>query len=334
MVTARCWVCRCITARHNQAVQPDGQLGRSPAEVASDTRIYPDTVASWLAFRASMSHQHLIAVGGGDIPIIISEFGFDDAGFHSYRHYTGGASVSAWRECIPYWRSLGYLNDKTAAQFYGEQLAWAEAQAAIYPWLMGMTVFTVGSDPASRWALYDVLDTPVFDHFLAALDDQPDLADDVPTPPLTPLPPELIGCFLTPSGDRVNVRSAATADAPIVAVLERGEAVEALAVIHEAPGRMWFRTVAGYVAAWTVTLNDHCEALPDETPLTPDDMDTQPVIPLDHERLTLFLSQFRDTMTDFSDWVGDLLDGEFGSTPPKNDFSRGIFCAGTHRMLG
>jgi hypothetical protein len=294
----------------NQAVQADGRLGRTPIDMANDRTIYPDTVDSWLAMRASMSHQHLIKVGGGDIPIIISEFGFDDAGFHSYRHYTGGAAVSAWRECIPYWQQLGYLKDKSAAQFYGEQLAWSEAQSAIYPWLIGMTVFTVGSDPASRWALYDVLDTPVFDHFLAALNEQPSLPDDPPQIPPAPLP-EMDGCFITPTSGRVNVRSQPTTDAPIVTVLEPGEAVEALAIYHEAPGRMWFRAVAGYIAGWTVTVNDHCETLPDETPPVQDDIPTQPMpVPEEDDRLAAFLTEFRDVLGEFSEWIDDLLDGE------------------------
>ena len=219
-----------------------------------------------------MSHQHLIATGGGDIPIVITEAGIDDAGFHSYRHYTGGAGAGAWRECIPFWRSLGYLDGRSPEQFYGEQLAWLEAQCSIYPWLLGATVFTVGSDLATRWALYDVLDTPVFDHFLAALESYGDTTPEEPEEPEAPEEPQwpnATDCFIAAKGDRVNVRELPSISSPIIDVLEPGEARASLGFRLENgdAARPWYELVdGGHVAGWVTNHTDDRCRLIDDTP--------------------------------------------------------------------
>jgi hypothetical protein len=131
----------------------DMRLAKSPLEYVREAKIYPaEMPGSWLAFRVVRDYYNLNAMGYGDLKFVLTEFGFDEAGLATYKHYTGGKSVNGWRDWVPHWQANGFLeNGKTPERFYAEQLVWAEKQFQAYPFVAGATVFTYGADPASQW---------------------------------------------------------------------------------------------------------------------------------------------------------------------------------------
>lgn len=117
----------------------------------------PDGLESWLAFRCRRDHEALRNMGYGDLKIVLTEFGLDNAGIETYRHYTNNESRGGWRTWVNDWQRLGLLDGKSAEEFYADQLLWADQQFQEYPFVEGMTIFTYHSDPVNRnWYDYDI----------------------------------------------------------------------------------------------------------------------------------------------------------------------------------
>jgi hypothetical protein len=117
----------------------------------------PDGVQSWLAFRCRQDHEYLKRMGYGDLRIVLTEFGIDNAGYDTYKNYTGDMGRGGWRAWVDIWRQYGFLiNNLTPEQFYAIQLMWADQQLRQFPFLDGATIFTYGSDPGTLWTGFDI----------------------------------------------------------------------------------------------------------------------------------------------------------------------------------
>lgn len=117
----------------------------------------PDGLESWLAFRCRRDHETLKSLGFGDLKIVLTEFGLDNAGIETYRHYTNNESRGGFRTWINDWQRIGFLEGTTPEDFYADQLLWADQQLQAYPFVEGATIFTYHSDPVSRkWYDYDI----------------------------------------------------------------------------------------------------------------------------------------------------------------------------------
>lgn len=117
----------------------------------------PDGLESWLAFRCRRDHEDLRSLGFGDLKMVITEFGLDNAGIETYRHYTNNESRGGFRSWINDWQRLGFLEGTTPEDFYVDQLLWADQQLQAYPFIEAATIFTYHSDPITRkWYDYDI----------------------------------------------------------------------------------------------------------------------------------------------------------------------------------
>jgi hypothetical protein len=116
----------------------------------------PDGLQSWLAFRTRQDHEHLKALGYGDIKFILTEFGIDNAGVQTYRNYTNGESRGGWKTWIDVWSRYDFLEGNPPESFYADQLLWANYQLLEYPFIEGATVFCYGSDPNTLWRNFDI----------------------------------------------------------------------------------------------------------------------------------------------------------------------------------
>lgn len=139
---------------------------------------------SYLAFRPIYDMQWIHYFGGGGIPVVIGEFGFDNAGAGTYKLYTGGADLAGWRQQTKYWEQMGFLDDgKTPEQFYAEELKYAQDQYAKEPQVVAATIFSYGlwDTPFNpeHGKSFDIREpdgtAPVIDEFLNLLEpDEPD----------------------------------------------------------------------------------------------------------------------------------------------------------------
>lgn len=117
----------------------------------------PDGLQSWLAFRCRQDHEQLKRMGYGDIKFVLTEFGIDNAGYDTYKNYTGEMGRGGWQAWAEIWRQYGFLiNDLTPEKFYALQLMWADQQLQAYPFVDGATIFTYGSDAGTLWTRFDI----------------------------------------------------------------------------------------------------------------------------------------------------------------------------------
>ena len=144
---------------HADAVPPPGksELAHPPAHYVQNRMVHsPDMLGTWQAFRVARDHAHIRDLGYGDVKFILTEFGLDNVDFRVYKAYTGGQEAGAWRTLITHWQNNNMLNGLSAEEFYAHELEYAERQLQAYPFVIGATVFTVGSQPGSLWDKFDI----------------------------------------------------------------------------------------------------------------------------------------------------------------------------------
>jgi hypothetical protein len=145
-----------INLGHGDAF-PDPQRPKSLLHYVTNRKVEaPNMINSFHAFRVTRDYLDISQMGYGDLKFIITEFGLDNIGFPLYKVYTGNREIGSWKSTIPYWQRLGLLNQTSPERFYAQELAWAEQQLQAYPFVLGATVFTVGSQPGSLWEPFDV----------------------------------------------------------------------------------------------------------------------------------------------------------------------------------
>lgn len=115
---------------------------------------------AWTALCVRRDLQDVTALGYTRARFVITETGLDDLVQQGNGiYYLFGQKTRGWKTCEAVWKQAGWLNGKTAAQFYRDQLTWYGTQLADLPRVVGATVFTHGSDDP-HWADFDT--RPVF----------------------------------------------------------------------------------------------------------------------------------------------------------------------------
>jgi hypothetical protein len=109
------------------------------------TNVNPDSC--WTGLRIMQSRKALAAQGQGAAVLVATELGLGNtADLKNGRPGLLHVITNGWRDCIPLWQHLGWLNGTTAEAFYREQLDWWAKTTGC----MG-TVFTFGTGSDSQW---------------------------------------------------------------------------------------------------------------------------------------------------------------------------------------
>jgi hypothetical protein len=119
----------------------------------------PEGLDSWLAFRCRQDHEALKSLGYGDLRIVLTEFGIDNAGFPTYGNYTGGLEHGGWKTWADTWSRLGFLGGLSPEEFYANQLIWSNYQLLEYPFIEGATIFTYHASEGTLWQRFDIRNT-------------------------------------------------------------------------------------------------------------------------------------------------------------------------------
>ena len=105
----------------------------------------------WLTLRYRKAYrQHLIPMGFGDIPTLITECGVDGL----IRPRPGPEEAKGWQDFIPMWKANGLRDDPPGV--YMDQLIWYDENLQQDDYIQGAAIFLAGTnDP--QWETYDIL---------------------------------------------------------------------------------------------------------------------------------------------------------------------------------
>lgn len=195
-----------------------------------------DMLNTWLAFRCAREQFQLQQMGYSIIQVI-TETGLDAAAEDLTQRGDSGAIKSA----EAFLREKGLLTpDMSLAQYYAEELLYAELQYRVYPNVIGACIFSYGG---AGWPSFDIRGWGVIDHLSALLRQHP--RENTPPPP----PPLPEGCYVqlaekTPAGSelvKLNIRQKPyVVTGNIIGVLERGIVLQATARA-DVNGVTWIR---------------------------------------------------------------------------------------------
>lgn len=162
-------------------------LAKHPTEYMNKMEVYEAArfnptsgdLSSWLALRVLREHHWINITGGGNIPIMITEYGYDDAGRQSlapyYSNTYGPRGIVNTRKI---WDEWNLINHET---ILGKQLAYADAQLRKVPMVQGASLFQYGERNSEAWKLFNFESIDFVDAYLAALNPtEPPPPDDEP----------------------------------------------------------------------------------------------------------------------------------------------------------
>ena len=111
----------------------------------------PQGDEGWLTLRYRKAYrQHLIPMGYGDLPALITEFGVDGL----IRPRPGPEDAEGWLDFIDTWLANGLRNDPPGV--YMDQLLWYDQNLQQDDYVKGSAIFLAGAnDP--QWESYDIL---------------------------------------------------------------------------------------------------------------------------------------------------------------------------------
>ena len=105
----------------------------------------------WLTLRYRKAYrQHLIPMGFGDIPTLITECGVDGL----IRPRPGPEKAKGWQDFVDTWLENGLRNDPPGV--YMDQLIWYDQNLQQDAYIKGAAVFLAGTRD-SQWVSYDIL---------------------------------------------------------------------------------------------------------------------------------------------------------------------------------
>ncbi|MEW5956452.1 MAG: hypothetical protein AB1801_01920 [Chloroflexota bacterium] len=105
----------------------------------------------WLTLRYRKAYrQHLIPLGYGDLPTLITECGIDGL----IRPRPGPDDAEGWLDFIETWRVNGLRDDPPGV--YMDQLIWYDQNLQQDDFIKGAAIFLAGAND-SQWASYDIL---------------------------------------------------------------------------------------------------------------------------------------------------------------------------------
>src|SRR3990167_7218164 len=121
--------------------------------------------SGWLTLRYRQIYRYVLSPQGlGDVPLVITECGNDTAGGGC-----PGMPAGAWKDMVSYWNSWdGYSDpidywrgsERDPERYYAEQLKWYDKELQKDPYVVGATIFTVGTDNPI-WDHHDISGTRV-----------------------------------------------------------------------------------------------------------------------------------------------------------------------------
>jgi len=174
-----------------QAVSQDGEskpLAKHPKAYLNNVEVYEAArfndrgngdLSSWLAFRILRDHHYINETGGGNIPIFITEFGYDDAGRQSLTpYYSNTYTPRGIVQTRKIWDEWGFSNHE---EILGKQMAYADAQLRKVPMVQGAAWFQYGEHNSDAWKLFDLQPVDFVPHYIAALKPEP---EPTPEPPV------------------------------------------------------------------------------------------------------------------------------------------------------
>lgn len=109
---------------------------------------------AWHAFRVERDIADLKALQITQAKFILTEFGLDD--MIDPNGYPSEGRRRGWKTNEDVWRNRGWLNGKTATQFYREQLVYANTVLGRLPQVVGATVFSYGDSLDPQWDQFEV----------------------------------------------------------------------------------------------------------------------------------------------------------------------------------
>ena len=105
----------------------------------------------WLTLRYRKAYrQHLIPMGYGNIPTLITECGVDGL----IRPRPGPEDAEGWQDFVETWLVNGLRNDPPGV--YMDQLIWYDQNLQQDDYIKGAAIFLAGAND-SQWASYDIL---------------------------------------------------------------------------------------------------------------------------------------------------------------------------------
>lgn len=203
-----------------QAVRQEGEarpLAKHPKEYINNVPVYEAArfndrgagdLGSHLAFRVLRDHHYINETGGGDIPIFIVEFGYDDAGAQSLTpYYSNTYTPRGLVRARKIWDEWGLSNHD---EILGKQMAYADQQLRKVPMVQGAAWFQYGEHNSEAWRLFNLDGVNFVQPYLDAL------ADVEPPPPPPPEPPDAAISSTVPlaviAGTTVTLSSASTGE--------------------------------------------------------------------------------------------------------------------------
>jgi len=253
-----------------QAVSQDGEarpLAKHPREYLNSVPVYEAArfndradgdLGSHLAFRVLRDHHYINETGGGEVPLFITEFGYDDAGRQSLTpYYSNTYTPRGLVRARKIWDEWGLSNHE---EILGQQMAYADAQLRKVPNVVGAAWFQYGEQNSEAWRLFDLKPVQFVAPYLESLKNEP--------PPVIPDLPDDGKCWVQATTERVNVREAPAIDSAIVRVIEPGTLMVSGGFVLEAGdvARPWYQVDGGYVAGWVVRHTNACRMIVTEPP--------------------------------------------------------------------
>lgn len=111
----------------------------------------PQGDEGWLTLRYRKAYrQHLIPMGYGNIPTLITECGVDGL----IKPRPGPDDAGGWQDFIETWLANGLRNDPPGV--YMDQLIWYDQNLQQDDFIKGAAIFLAGSN-SPQWASYDIL---------------------------------------------------------------------------------------------------------------------------------------------------------------------------------
>ncbi len=105
----------------------------------------------WLTLRYRKAYrQHLIPMGFGDIPTLMTECGIDGL----IRPRPGPEKAAGWLDFLDTWRDNGLRDDPPGV--YMDQLIWYDQNLQQDDYIKGAAIFLAGTNDR-QWASYDIL---------------------------------------------------------------------------------------------------------------------------------------------------------------------------------
>lgn len=224
-----------------QPVDSDGTLAHPLSYYLENRKVSPRTMTnSWLAFRCVKYDQQLKALGYNNIKQVVTEFGLDRSAAHIIDKLSSNQEIGSWKSTVEFWRGSGLLGNATPDVFYAKELMFGEQQLRVYDdFLLGATVFTVGSAPESAWRAFDVRDSLVLST-LATLTRETPFTDESPSEP----PANEEWCKVQPAKDfPINIRSFPDlefSDDSVVDTLAVGQETRVYGQYTDKEGRVWY----------------------------------------------------------------------------------------------